>query len=112
MRGSATFEKLDIFLDWFSAINDFGADIFHELWKTHEFSFNLISKLSVMAHDQGWVWLWFFTKALEDGEYKNGGLSHTRYGLAKYINTEDGLWDAFLLHIWRMLKTTFNDGLL
>ena len=48
---SITLEELHVLLDWLPTVNDFGADIFHELRETDEFSFDLVGKLSVVAED-------------------------------------------------------------
>jgi hypothetical protein len=51
-------------------------------------------------------------KILENCEDKDGSLSHSGYCLAEYINTENSLWNALLLHIRRMLKTAIDNGML
>lgn len=109
---------------WFWSLQDF--DMFtlgntsvetfsHQTWnilgESCKFFFDLICQLSDIAQNQNRVWLWVgFIKLLQDWNDKYCSFSHSRDSLANDISSNNGLRNTFLLHFWRMLKSTINDG--
>lgn len=94
-----TFQKLNVFVDGLSSIDDLSP----YLWKVHrescELLLDLICQFSSMAENEGRYWLRVLRQLMEDGEDKYSGLAHTRFGLAEHIDTNHCIWDAFLLDL-------------
>lgn len=111
MRRVQTLEKFDLLILWLTTIDDLSADLVHELGEALKFVFDLVGQFTSVAQDEGTAGLWILRDDLESSENKDGGLSHTGHGLTKNILTEFGDWDASLLDIGWMFKTTVGDGL-
>lgn len=112
VRGSKALEHLNLVVDRDTTIDDLGSDVFHELGETGEFVLNLVCKLTSVAKNKSTAGFGIFRQVLEDSKYENGGLSHTRYSLAKDILSQHCFRDTLLLDIRRMLETAIGDGLL
>ena len=93
-------EKLDIFGDGCTSIEDTDLDIWKELGEAVVFVPDLICQLASVAHyqdgsDTGLGLLFHLLQGCED---EDGGLSETGLGLAEDIVSEDGLGDGNLLN--------------
>mmetsp|Transcript_31688 Transcript_31688/g.41967 ORF Transcript_31688/g.41967 Transcript_31688/m.41967 type:complete len:262 (+) Transcript_31688:628-1413(+) len=71
---------------------------------------DLVGELAGVAHDEDRDFTVLGLELVEGGEDKDGGLAHTRLGLADEIHTEDGVRDALVLDLRRVLETAVNDG--
>lgn len=109
---SVALEELLVPGEGLTSVDDRGAELLHVPGHTVELTLDLVGELTVVAEDEGGDWGWVLVEALEDGQDKDSGLTHTRHGLAEDVDSEDGLWDALLLDIGWMLKSAVNDGLL
>lgn len=89
MRWGIAFQKLLLLLDRLTAEYNFGAHGLHEFGHTVKFSFNLVGKLAIVAQYECLARLWLFWEALKDSQDKDSCLSHTRYGLAENVYTEN-----------------------
>lgn len=112
-------ELLDVGRDGRSAVEDLGADIGHELGEPQELVLDLEGELSGVAQDDDrrlavdrLTGVEPSSRArqralhlLQGGQDEDGGLTHTRLGLAEDVRAEDGLRDALLLH-WRKRART------
>ena len=95
--GFLVLQDLGILLDRSSSVENSSLHIRHVLAETCILVLDLVSKFTSVAHneDRGFASDWF--DLLEGGEDEDGGLTKTRFGLAKDIGTQDGLRDANLL---------------
>jgi hypothetical protein len=95
--GIFVLENLGILLDGSSTVEDSGLYIGHIFAESSVFVLNLICKFTGVTHDKdgGLASDWF--DLLERGEDEHGGLTKTRFSLAKDIGTEDSLRNANLL---------------
>ena len=87
--GLSALQELDVGLHRGATVHDFSADVLHELGESVELSLDLVSELASVAKDQAGAGLWVLLQALQDRQHEDGGLAHTRDGLAEHINTED-----------------------
>lgn len=71
-------------------------------------------KLTSMAGNDGLMWLVLATLAnshlVQDGNDKNSGLAHSRFGLTENILAMKGMRDCIDLHLAGMLEPTFTDS--
>lgn len=91
------FENLGILLDGSPTVEDSGLYIWHIFAKSSVFVLDLIRKFTSVTHDKDGGLASDWLNLLECGEDKHGGLTKTRFGLAKDIGTEDSLRNANLL---------------
>ena len=106
-----TLQEFLLLLDWLSTENFFNAHVGHEFGETSKFSLDLMGKLTSVGQHYGSAGLWVVTQAVQYGEDEDGSLAHTRDGLAEHIEAHESLWDALLLDVTGMLKTTVDDRL-
>ena len=59
---------------------------------------NLVSQFSCVAENEGINLVLDGHQLLKNGQDEDGSLTHTRFGLADDVHTQNGLRDAFLLH--------------
>jgi hypothetical protein len=95
-----------------ATVDDFAANVFHELGEASELVLDLVSKFASVAHDEGGAGLGLVRDVLKDGQDEDGGLSHAGNGLAEGVHAEDSVGDAALLDIGGMLETAISDSLL
>jgi hypothetical protein len=95
--GVLVLQNLGVLLDRGSSVENSGLHIGHVLAETCVFVFDLVSKLTSVAHNQDRGLASDWLDLLEGGENEDSGLTKTRFGLAKDVGTKDGLRDAYLL---------------
>ena len=105
-------QQLFLLLEGLAAQNALRSNVGDEFGETGEFALNLVGELSSVGKDEDTGRLGALTDAVKRGEDEDGSLAHTRDGLAKDVDAHDGLGDALLLHVTRMLETAINDRLL
>ena len=99
VRGGQAFKKLDLGIDWLTTVDNLTADIFQEFGEAYDFLFNLVSKLSCVAENDGTCWLGVLNHVLKNGKHEDCSLSHARYCLTEDVGAEHGYWDASLLDV-------------
>jgi hypothetical protein len=104
------FKNFNIFLHLDSPKEDFRSDVWQMFGEPFHFFFDLVSEFSDVTENQCRTRLWVFFKLLQNRNEKHCGLSHTGYGLAEDVSADDGLGDALLLHLRRMLKPTVHNS--
>lgn len=109
VRRLKSLEKLDVILDGLTTVNYISADVLHVLCESDELVLDLVSELAGVTEDDGTAGLGIFSQVLENSEDEDGSLSHTGDSLAKYIDSKNGLGDAFLLDIRGMLETAVDN---
>ena len=102
-------QQLFLLLEGLAAQNALRSNVGDEFGETGEFALNLVGELSSVGKDEDTGRLGALTDAVKRGEDEDGSLAHTRDGLAKDVDAHDGLGDALLLHVTRMLETAIND---
>ena len=112
VRGLVALQELNLLFNRLSAVNDFRAELVHELGESIELLLDLVRKLACVAQHKCAARSGAITDALEDSNHEDGGLAHTRDGLAENVNTKHCFGNASLLDVRRMLKTAVGDGLL
>ena len=112
VRRLGALQKLFLLLEGLATQDNLRPDVRNELGKTGELTLNLICELSGVGQDENTGGLRALTNAVKRGEDEDGSLAHARDGLAKDVDAHDGLRDALLLHVTRVLKTAIDDGLL
>lgn len=80
-----------------TTVDDAGADIGHVLGETVVLVADLIGKLSGVAENKDGNFTVDRLDLLKGSKDKDGGLTHTGFGLADDVHAENGLRDAFLL---------------
>lgn len=90
-------QNLLISLDRRPPVKHARPNIRHVLCESVELVLDLKGEFSSVTQDDGRDFSFGGFELLQDGEDKDGGLSHTGFGLAEDVLTEDGLRDAFLL---------------
>lgn len=111
MRSVQAFKKLNLTFHWLTTVDNLSSKILHELGEADDLIFDLVSQFAGMAYNHSTAGLGIVRNSLQDGQYKDGGLSHTRYSLAKDILAKDCNGNAALLYVRRMLKTAIGDAL-
>mmetsp|Transcript_19066 Transcript_19066/g.37424 ORF Transcript_19066/g.37424 Transcript_19066/m.37424 type:complete len:219 (-) Transcript_19066:95-751(-) len=87
-----------------------GLDILEELAEALVLVVNLKGKLTGVAEHNHRDLVLDGLKLVESGQNKDGGLTHTRLGLADHILTKHGLGNAAVLHLTGALETEASDG--
>jgi len=95
--GVLILENLGIFLNGSSSIKDSSLYIRHILAEASVLIFNLVGQLASVAHDEDRGLASDRLNLLEGCKDEDGGLTETRFGLAKDIGTENCLRNANLL---------------
>jgi hypothetical protein len=95
--GILILEKLGILCDGSSTIENRGLHIWHVFAETRVFVLDLIRKFTGVTHDKDGGFAGDRLHLLEGSEDEDGGLTKTRFCLAKDIGTEDSLRNGKLL---------------
>ncbi len=104
--GIHTFEKVNMFLDWLSTVYNLCLNSWKMSGESVELILDLVCKLSSVAKNQCWNWFRVFWQLVKNCQNEDGSLSHTGLCLAKDVNTNHSLGDAFLLDLRWMLKSS------
>ncbi len=90
-------QDLLVGLDGRTTVKHGGADVGHVLGEPGKLVPDLVRELTRVAQDDGRDLAVDRLELLQGSQHENGGLTHTRLGLAQHVHAEDGLGDTLLL---------------
>mmetsp|Transcript_69782 Transcript_69782/g.202250 ORF Transcript_69782/g.202250 Transcript_69782/m.202250 type:complete len:323 (+) Transcript_69782:332-1300(+) len=108
--GAAVLEQLPVLHNRHASIHDAHLQLPEVLREAVEFVLDLIRQLPRVAHDEHPHLGLLRVDLLEACEHEDGRLAHARLGLAKDVRAQDGLRDAFVLHLGGVLEAAIDDG--
>jgi hypothetical protein len=95
--GVLVLQNFGILLDRSASVENCSFHVGHVLAETCVLVFDLVSKLTSVAHNQDRCLASDWLDLLESGEDEDCGLTKTRFSLAEDVGAQDGLRDAYLL---------------
>ena len=110
MRVTIFLDSFFVLLVWGSTDKNLFPNIGQISCKSIELLFDLVSKLSSVAEDQSLsIYVIFFdiTNLMQNSQHKYCSFSHTSHSLTNYVFSKNCKWNALLLDLWWMFKTTF-----
>ena len=108
--GRVVLEHLLVGLDGHAPVDDLHLDGRHVLFEAAKLVENLIGQLARVAHDNGVDFSVHGLDLLQDGDDEHRRLAHAALGLADDVRPQDGLRDALVLHLRRVLEAAVADG--
>mmetsp|Transcript_13149 Transcript_13149/g.42022 ORF Transcript_13149/g.42022 Transcript_13149/m.42022 type:complete len:250 (-) Transcript_13149:59-808(-) len=103
-------QHLTILGDGHASIDYARLDVLEVLCEAVKLVLDLVGELASVADDQDFHGLLRSIQLLETSQDKDSSLAHARLGLAEHIGAEDGLRDALVLDLRRVLETAIYDG--
>mmetsp|Transcript_67655 Transcript_67655/g.209187 ORF Transcript_67655/g.209187 Transcript_67655/m.209187 type:complete len:267 (+) Transcript_67655:509-1309(+) len=108
--GATVPEHLAVPRDGYAAVHDARLHVLEVLGKAVELVLDLVGQLPRVADDQRPDGLLRGIQLLQTGEHEDGRLAHAGLGLAKHVRAQNGLRDALVLDLRRVLETAIYDG--
>jgi hypothetical protein len=108
--GALGLEDALVLLHRDAAVEDLGLDVGQVAREALELVADLVGELARVAEHEGAHLLLLGLELVQRREHKDGGLAHARLGLAQDVHAEDGLRDALVLHLRRVLEAAVDDG--
>jgi len=113
--GAIVLEDITVGLDGDTTIEDGGLHLGKVLGEALVLVSDLEGKLASVAEDEDRNLILAGgegagVQLMQSGQNEDGRLTHTGLGLTDDVHAEDGLGDALVLHLGRMLETAIDDG--
>jgi hypothetical protein len=103
-------ENFSVVLDRHTSEEDSNFDGGHVLAESFVLFGDLESEFSGVAQDNGADLSVDWLHLLESGKNENSGFTHTGFGLAENVHTQNSLWDTFVLYFGWMFKTAVKNS--
>mmetsp|Transcript_54603 Transcript_54603/g.155405 ORF Transcript_54603/g.155405 Transcript_54603/m.155405 type:complete len:203 (-) Transcript_54603:44-652(-) len=103
-------QHLAVLRNGHAAVDHARLDVLEVLREAVELVLDLIGQLARVADHQHPHGLLGVVHLLQARQHKDGSLSHTGLGLAQNVRAEDGLRDALVLDLRRVLEAAVHDG--
>lgn len=103
-------EHLLVLFDRNTTIDGLRLHIESVLAETFEFLLDLMGQLAGVAQDQRTHGVRILLQTVKDRDAEDRGFTHTGFGLAKQVVTQEGVGNTLLLDFGRVFESAVSDG--